>query len=79
MCLHTFNQLHLLLTNQTSIELKEKENDAVEGHYSNKYDLGWRQNVEQVMGNIWLCMLPMSFDEKTAGDGAGFQTRAKYN
>ncbi|KAK9236771.1 DHHC palmitoyltransferase-domain-containing protein [Lipomyces kononenkoae] len=89
-CVFLCYQLYLLFSNKTTIEAMETQRyKSSVAHSSYRYslppssdsvgnifDLGWRENVKQVMGdNPWTWLLPVRNSCK--GDGMAFPTNAK--
>lgn len=62
-----------ILTNQTTIESMEKRNPVrISGERENVFDLGWEENVREILGDdpkLWL--LPIWTSK---GDGVHFKT-----
>jgi hypothetical protein len=69
----------MLIKNQTCVEIKEIEYSyGGETIAKNVYNVGWENNIINVMGPLWKCLLPQSFDIKIAGDGYSFPHNDKY-
>ena len=67
-----YNQCSSLYRNQTTIEMKEHEDDDIlKIPYHNPYDLGWMENMRQALGSIWFWWLPWS----VKGDGYLFELK----
>jgi hypothetical protein len=66
----------MLINNQTCVELKELEyyNEPIK----NVYNVGWENNIKNVMGPLWKCLVPQLFDVGIAGDGYSFPHNDKY-
>jgi ribosomal protein L40E len=72
-----FNQIKMILSNQTTIERLEFEEDLDMGlDPESKYDIGWFENTKQVLGdNGFLWWLP----QQMAGDGISFQEGRQFD
>ena len=74
----TFSQMKLLLMNLTTIEDIERQDDIDLGmQYVNPYDMGYHENVQQILGERWLFwILPTT---KMNGNGIDFKHINPYD
>jgi hypothetical protein len=72
-----YNQLVMLVKNETTIEQLEFKDDRELGLIvDNPFDLGWLENVKQVLGdNVYLWAVP----QKMVGDGTLFKVKNTFD
>jgi palmitoyltransferase len=72
-----FNQIKMIITNQTTIEKLEYEEDLDMGlDPESKYDIGWYDNAKQILGeNHYLWWLP----QPMAGNGIKFEEERQFD
>lgn len=72
-----FNQLKMVIYNQTTIEKLEYEEDLDMGlEPESKYDLGWFENTSQILGKNYLLWL---MPQEIIGDGISFEEERRFD